>query len=71
MNAKASGNQFRTVFFNEAYTAWRLTHLYIIGIYDVSVDEGAYCIVVAYIRDGKTHKLFTKADALVPIEKVI
>ena len=45
--------------------------MYIIGIYDVSVDESAYYIVVAYIRGGKTLKLFTKADALVPIEKVI
>jgi serine/threonine protein kinase len=59
------------MFFNEAHTAGRLTHPNIIGIYDAGVDEDACYIIMEYIKGGKTLKPYTKADLLLPIEKVV
>jgi serine/threonine protein kinase len=66
-----SGDRYRKMFFNEAHTAGRLTHPNIIGIYDAGVDEESCYIVMEYIKGGQTLKPYTKADALLPIEKVV
>lgn len=66
-----SGDRYRKMFFNEAHTAGRLTHPNIIGIYDAGVDQELCYIVMEHIKGGKTLKPYTKADKLLPIEKVV
>lgn len=71
LNDEETGDQFRKMFFNEAHTAGRLTHPNIIGIYDAGVDGDACYIVMEHIKGGKTLKQYTKADSLLPTEKVV
>jgi len=71
LNDEESGDRFRKMFFNEAHTAGRLTHPNIIGIYDAGVDGESCYIIMEYIKGGKTLKPYTKADSLLPIEKVV
>jgi len=71
LNDEESGDRYRKMFFNEAHTAGRLTHPNIIGIYDAGVDGESCYIVMEYIKGGKTLKPYTKADALLPVEKVV
>ena len=66
-----SGDRYRKMFFNEAHTAGRLTHPNIIGIYDAGVDQDSCYIVMEYIKGGQTLKPYTKADTLLPIDKVV
>ena len=66
-----SGDRYRKMFFNEAHTAGRLTHPNIIGIYDAGVDEDACYIVMEYVPGGKTLKEFTRAENLLPVERVV
>ncbi len=71
LSDEESGDRFRKMFFNEAHTAGRLTHPNIIGIYDAGVDEDACYIVMEHIKGGQTLKPYTKADTLLPVEKVV
>ncbi|MEM7539996.1 MAG: serine/threonine-protein kinase [Pseudomonadota bacterium] len=71
LNDEESGDRFRKMFFIEAHTAGRLTHPNIIGIYDAGVDGEACYIIMEWIEDGLTLKEYTRADNLLPLEKVV
>lgn len=66
-----SGESYRKLFFNEAYTAGTLTHPNIISIYDAGVENETCYIVMEYIKGGMTVKSFTKEDTLLPVDKVV
>ena len=66
-----SGARYRKMFFNEAHTAGRLTHPNIISIYDAGVDGEICYIVMEFVEGGNTLKNFSKADHLLPVEKVV
>ncbi len=66
-----SGDRYRKMFFNEAYTAGRLTHPNIISIFDAGVDEEICYIVMEYVEGGLTLKPYCRADNLLPIDKVV
>jgi serine/threonine protein kinase len=48
-----------------------LTHPNIINIYDAGVDAEACYIVMEYIEGGETLKTYTRAENLLPIEKIV
>lgn len=66
-----SGERYRKMFFNEAHTAGTLNHPNIIGIYDAGVEGDTCYIVMEYIDGGGTLKPYTRADSLLPVEKVV
>ncbi|MGE0385486.1 MAG: protein kinase [Gammaproteobacteria bacterium] len=66
-----SGARYRKMFFNEAHTAGKLKHPNIISIHDAGVDGDTCYLVMEYVRGGQTLKNFCRADALLPIERVV
>jgi serine/threonine protein kinase len=71
LNDPESGPRYRKMFFNEAHTAGKLTHPNIISIFDAGVDGDTCYIVMEYIDGGETLRTFTRADNLLPVEKVV
>jgi len=71
LNDPGSGTRYRKMFFNEAHTAGKLTHPNIVNIFDAGVDDDTCYIVMEYVDGGNTLKEYTRADNLLPIDKVI
>ncbi len=71
LNDPENGERYRKMFFNEAHTAGRLTHPNIVGIYDAGVDDDNCYIVMELVEGAETLKAYCRADALLPLEKVV
>jgi len=71
LNDKESGARYRKMFFNEAHTAGKLAHPNIVSIFDAGADEDTCYIVMEFIDGGETLKNYTRADNLLPVEKVV
>jgi serine/threonine protein kinase len=66
-----SGARYRKMFFNEAHTAGKLKHPNIITIHDAGVDGDTCYLVMEFVKGGQTLKNFCRADALLPVERVV
>ncbi len=71
LNNLESGERYKRMFFNEAFTAGQLTHPNIINIYDAGVDGETCYIVMEYVAGGATLKPYCKPESLLPLEKVV
>jgi serine/threonine protein kinase len=68
---KESGERYRKMFFNEAHTAGMLRHPNILDIFDAGVEGEVCYIVMELVEGGETLKPYTRADNLLPIQKVV
>src|SRR3954466_209461 len=64
------GRLLKKLFLTEASLAGKLAHPHICQIYDAVAEEGLHYIVMEYV-DGGTLEKFCRADALLPVERVI
>ena len=67
---KEHGRRYRKLFVTEASLAGKLSHPHIVNIYDAVADDEASYIVMEYV-DGTTLEQYTRAENLLPINKVI
>lgn len=67
---KEHGKRYRKLFLTEASLAGKLSHPHIVSIYDAVADDEASYIVMEYV-DGSTLEQYSRADHLLPINKVI
>lgn len=65
------GERYRTMFFNEAYTAGMLKHPNIVEIIDAGADDDICYIVMELVEGGQTLKPYCKPDNLLSLQKVI
>ena len=66
-----SGDRYKKMFFNEAYTAGCLNHPNIVGIYDAGAEDDICYIVMELVKGGGTLKPYCAPENLLPIEKVV
>ena len=66
-----AGDRYRTMFFNEAYTAGMLKHPNIVEIIDAGTEDDICYIVMELVEGGETLKPYCKPDNLLPIKQVI
>lgn len=64
------GSQYRRMLLNEASLAGKLQHPHIVQIHDAVVDEEHSYIVMEVVAGG-TLEPFTRADKLLPVERVV
>lgn len=67
---KEHGRRYRKLFVTEASLAGKLSHPHIVNIYDAVADDEASYIVMEYV-DGTTLEQYSRAENLLPINKVI
>ena len=67
---KEHGKRYRKLFVTEASLAGKLSHPHIVNIYDAVADDEASYIVMEYV-DGTTLEQYSRAENLLPINKVI
>ena len=67
---KELGRRYRKLFVTEASLAGKLSHPHIVNIYDAVADDEASYIVMEFV-DGTTLEQYTRAEHLLPINKVI
>lgn len=67
---KEHGRRYRKLFVTEASLAGKLSHPHIVSIYDAVADDEASYIVMEYV-DGTTLEQYSRAEHLLPINKVI
>ncbi len=67
---KEHGKRYRKLFVTEASLAGKLSHPHIVSIYDAVADDQASYIVMEYV-DGTTLEQYSRAQHLLPINKVI
>ncbi|MBE0621718.1 MAG: protein kinase, partial [Burkholderiales bacterium] len=63
-------NLFKKLFITEASLAGKLTHPHIVQIHDAVLDEGISYVVMDYV-DGGTLEPHCRADALLPVDRVV
>jgi len=63
-------DQFQELFFREAQASGKLMHPNIVSVYDVSVENDNYYLIMEYV-DGSTLKGYCREKNLLPIDKVI
>jgi serine/threonine protein kinase len=61
---------YKSVFFNEARTAGKLTHRNIVQMFDAHVDRESSYLVMEYV-DGPNLSKYTSKNSLLPLGKVI
>ena len=62
--------QFQQIFFNEAKAAGKLIHPHIVSVYDATVEDDLWYLVMEYV-DGSSLKGYCKEEALLPLEKIV
>jgi serine/threonine protein kinase len=67
---KEHGKRYKKLFLTEASLAGKLAHPHIVSIYDAVADDEASYIVMEYV-DGTTLEQYSRAENLLPINKVI
>ena len=67
---KEHGKRYKKLFLTEASLAGKLSHPHIVSIYDAVADDEASYIVMEYV-DGTTLEQYSRAEHLLPINKVI
>jgi eukaryotic-like serine/threonine-protein kinase len=67
---KEHGRRYKKLFVTEASLAGKLSHPHIVAIYDAAADEDGSYIVMEYV-DGTTLEQYTRADNLLPIQKIV
>ena len=67
---KEHGKRYKKLFLTEASLAGKLSHPHIVNIYDAVADDEASYIVMEYV-DGTTLEQYSRAEHLLPINKVI
>ncbi len=71
LKSPEAGARYRKMFFNEAHTAGKLKHPYIIEILDAGA-EGEICyIVMELVEGGETLKQYCTPENLLPYEQVV
>ena len=62
--------QFQQIFFNEARAAGKLMHPHIVSVYDATVENDMYYLVMEYV-DGQTLKAYCQEKTLLPLEMLV
>jgi serine/threonine protein kinase len=62
--------QFQKLFFREAQASGKLIHPNIVSVYDVSVENDKYYLIMEYV-DGSTLKEYCGEKGLLPVDKAV